>query len=106
MSARKRSQIEILNENIKNVTIKEICPYVSQAVSFQPLDRIQFSKAHFFRFVLRISRVKKILSLFAFLGFFGLFSLFSLFFFLIFYFFSFLNIQRCQKFKLYYVFES
>ena len=29
VSARKRSQIKILNENTKNVTINEICPYTS-----------------------------------------------------------------------------
>ena len=31
-----------------------------QAVSFQSLDRIRFSSAHFFRFVLRINRLEKI----------------------------------------------
>ena len=32
MSARKRSQTEILNENTKNVTINEICPYTNLGV--------------------------------------------------------------------------
>ena len=79
---------------------------VSQAVSFESLDKIQFSNAHFFRFVLRISRVKKNLGLLAFFGLFGPFSLFSLFFFfLIVDFFYFSNIWRCQKFNLYHAFE-
>ena len=57
-----------------------VCVRLWKAVSLQPQDRIQFSSAHFFRFVLRINRVKKNLGLFAFLGHFP-YSLFFIFFF-------------------------
>ena len=40
MSARKRSQIEILIENTKNVTIKEICPYADSYYTSIPLGEM------------------------------------------------------------------
>ena len=61
-----------------------LLPCVSQAVSFQPLDRIQFSIARFFRFVFWICRVKKKIGPFCLFGpFWAIFSILS-FFFLIF----------------------
>ena len=60
---------------------------VSQAVSFQPLNRIQFSNAHFFSFCFEnlLREIKlgvfALSAFFAFLGLFGPFYLFSLFFF-------------------------
>ena len=60
-----------------------------QAVSFQPLNRIQFFNAQFFRFVLRIVLLKKNVGLFG--TFWEIFPILSLFF-LICDFFSFWNI--------------
>ena len=64
--------------------------YVSQALSFQPLDRIQFSNAHFFCFLMRNTCLKKIWADLLFWPFLGNFS--YIHFFLIFNFFCFYNI--------------
>ena len=60
-----------------------------QAVSFQPLDRIQLSNSHYIRFILRINRLEKIL---AFLLFWAFLVHFPYFFFFNLWFFCFSNI--------------
>ena len=52
---------------------------LSPAVSLQSLDRIQFSNAHFFCFLMRIMRLKKFLGLFSILAIFGPFFRFQFF---------------------------
>ena len=70
---------------------------VWQAVSFQPLHRIQFSNAHFFRFVLRIVCLKNIGPFCHFGPFWAIFPIFFFYFFFNFWFFAFFKYLMMSK---------
>ena len=69
--------------------------FASSKVSLQSLDRIQFSNAHFFYFLMRITHLKKNWGPFAILGLFGPYFRFSFFFnFRFFWFFKYLIMSQ------------